>query len=82
MVVKINTELSTHTPIVYRDAEKLKPTPLSSGSLSQHSALPSHSLSFPGEEVESSEALDVKDFEGVLGEYGIKYGSLGCVMWR
>ena len=45
-------ELSTHTPIVYKDAEKLKPTRRSSGLLSQHFALRSPSPSFPGEEVE------------------------------
>ena len=67
---------------MYRDADKLKPTPLSSGSLSQHFALPSHSPFFPGEEVGSSEVLDVKDFERVLGKYGIKHGCLGCVMRR
>ena len=45
-------ELSTHIPIVYKDAEKLKPTLLSSGLLSQRFALPSSSPSFPGEEGE------------------------------
>lgn len=75
MVAKINTELSTHTPIVYKDAEKLRPTLLLSGSLSQHFALPLRSLSSPGEEVESSEVLHVRDLEGVLGENGIEYGA-------
>ena len=51
MVAKINTELPIHTPIVYKDAEKLKPTLLSSGLLSQHFALLLPSLSSPGEEV-------------------------------
>ena len=75
MVAKINTELWTQTPIAYKDAGKLKPTPLSSGSLSQHFALPLPSPSFPGEEVESSEVLHVRDLEGVLGEDGIEHGA-------
>ena len=57
MVAKINLELSTQIPIVYKDAEKLKLTLLSSGLPSQHFALPSPSPSFPGEEVELSEML-------------------------
>ena len=75
MVAKINTELWTQVPIEYKDAEKLKPTLLSSGSLSQHFALPLPSLSFPGEEVESSEVLQMRDLEGVLGEDGIEHGA-------